>query len=105
MCPTAAARTPAPRGSSERSGRAWPVYEGLATISFETVGIWIEIPEAVKEIVAESGLHFMGGIHALEHAAIAMFPLFALCDRDDIGGISTTELPVGKQHTGISADR
>jgi DEAD/DEAH box helicase domain-containing protein len=33
----------------------------------------------------------MGGIHALEHAAIAMFPLFALCDRDDIGGISTPQ--------------
>jgi len=31
----------------------------------------------------------MGGIHALEHAAIALFPLFALCERDDVGGIST----------------
>jgi DEAD/DEAH box helicase domain-containing protein len=33
-------------------------------------------------------LHFMGGIHALEHAMISMFPLFALCDRNDIGGIA-----------------
>jgi DEAD/DEAH box helicase domain-containing protein len=31
----------------------------------------------------------MGGIHAVEHAAIALFPLFALCERDDVGGIST----------------
>jgi DEAD/DEAH box helicase domain-containing protein len=30
----------------------------------------------------------MGGIHALEHAMISMFPLFALCDRNDIGGIA-----------------
>jgi DEAD/DEAH box helicase domain-containing protein len=30
----------------------------------------------------------MGGIHALEHALISMFPLFALCDRNDIGGIA-----------------
>jgi DEAD/DEAH box helicase domain-containing protein len=30
----------------------------------------------------------MGGIHALEHAMIGMFPLFALADRYDIGGIS-----------------
>ena len=35
------------------------------------------------------GLNYMGGIHAVEHAAIALFPLFALCERDDVGGIST----------------
>jgi DEAD/DEAH box helicase domain-containing protein len=39
----------------------------------------------------------MGGIHALEHTLIAMFPLFALADRNDIGGISTPAHPqVGK---------
>ncbi|MDQ7785191.1 MAG: DUF1998 domain-containing protein [Desulfomonilaceae bacterium] len=61
----------------------------LPPLHFETVGIWIEIPDRVKNMVTDAGLHFMGGIHALEHAAISMFPLFALCDRDDIGGIST----------------
>ena len=61
----------------------------LPPVHFETVGIWIEIPDIVKQNVQAAGFNFMGGIHALEHAAIAMFPLFALCDRDDIGGIST----------------
>lgn len=55
---------------------------------FETVGVWLEIPDAVKAAVAAQGLHFMGGIHALEHALISMFPLFALADRYDIGGIA-----------------
>ncbi|MGO9569204.1 MAG: DEAD/DEAH box helicase [Desulfomonilaceae bacterium] len=63
----------------------------LPPLHFETVGIWIEIPDKVKDAIQSAGLHFMGGIHAMEHAAISMFPLFALCDRDDIGGISTPE--------------
>ncbi|MHC1741625.1 MAG: DEAD/DEAH box helicase [Syntrophobacteraceae bacterium] len=56
--------------------------------TFETVGFWIEIEPAVAKHVQDAKLHFMGGIHALEHALISMFPLFALCDRNDIGGIS-----------------
>jgi DEAD/DEAH box helicase domain-containing protein len=55
---------------------------------FETVGMWLEIPDAVKARVHQEGRHFMGGIHALEHVLIGMFPLFALADRYDIGGIS-----------------
>ncbi|WP_084058955.1 DEAD/DEAH box helicase [Desulfacinum hydrothermale] len=55
---------------------------------FETVGFWLEIEEAIVDKIRRADLHFMGGIHAMEHAAISMFPLFALSDRNDIGGIS-----------------
>jgi DEAD/DEAH box helicase domain-containing protein len=60
----------------------------LPPMVFETVGIWLEMDDFVREGVQRAGLHFMGGIHAAEHAIIALFPLFALCDRDDVGGIS-----------------
>jgi DEAD/DEAH box helicase domain-containing protein len=65
--------------------------------TFETIGFWIEIEPTITKWVEQRGLHFMGGIHAVEHAVIGIFPLFALCDRDDVGGISYTYHPqVGK---------
>ncbi len=60
----------------------------LPSQTFETVGFWIEIEPSVEKSVQASKRHFMGGIHAVEHALISVFPLFALCDRSDIGGIS-----------------
>jgi len=54
---------------------------------FETMGLWMILPEKISQQVKEAGMHFMGGIHAVEHASIALFPLFALCDRNDVGGI------------------
>ncbi len=55
--------------------------------TFETRGLWLEIEPEIKAYVEAKGGHFMGGIHAIEHGAIGIFPLFALCDRNDIGGI------------------
>ena len=69
----------------------------LPALTFLTIGFWVEIEPVLKGFVEEKGLHFMGGIHAIEHAAIGIFPLFALCDRNDIGGICYPHHPqVGK---------
>ncbi len=65
--------------------------------TFETVGLWWEMDDFIPKRLKSRGLDYMGGIHATEHAAIALFPLFAMCDRDDVGGISYPLHPqVGK---------
>ena len=58
-------------------------------MSFSTVGRWFIIPDAIKKETEEQGLEFDGRIHDVEHAMIAMSPIFAMCDRWDIGGLST----------------
>ncbi len=65
----------------------------LPPTSFETVGIWLELPGEIPGAVQRAGRHPMGGIHALEHTALSLFPLFALCDRHDVAGISYTQHP------------
>jgi DEAD/DEAH box helicase domain-containing protein len=57
--------------------------------TLETASVWWTVPDDVLE---ESGLEqadLPGAAHAAEHASIGLLPLFATCDRWDIGGVST----------------
>jgi DEAD/DEAH box helicase domain-containing protein len=65
----------------------------LPPLTFETVGLWLTIPDSLQEGVQGRAGHFMGALHAAEHAMIGLFPLLAICDRGDIGGISYTHHP------------
>lgn len=56
---------------------------------FETKALWFDIPDSLAHEIQSSGLDLLGGLHATEHAAIGVLPLFAMCDRSDIGGVST----------------
>jgi len=61
--------------------------------NFPTKALWFDLPQKAIDRIADSGLDFQGGLHACEHAAIGILPLFALCDRNDIGGVSTSFHP------------
>ncbi len=61
----------------------------LPPLRFITEALWFDLPQKGIDVVSEAGLDLAGGLHATEHAAIALLPLFALCDRNDIGGMST----------------
>jgi DEAD/DEAH box helicase domain-containing protein len=61
--------------------------------SLRTAAVWWTVPE---HVLAESGLapaDLPGAAHAAEHCSIGLLPLFATCDRWDIGGVSTALHP------------
>jgi len=55
---------------------------------FTTTGIWFKVDDRILSEVRKKGFSTGGALHATEHAAIAALPLFALCDRMDLGGVS-----------------
>jgi DEAD/DEAH box helicase domain-containing protein len=57
---------------------------------FETEAVWYGLSRDLVETLEKHQLDLAGGVHALEHASISLLPLFALCDRNDIGGVSTS---------------
>jgi len=60
---------------------------------FESVAVWFTLPEELHQKMLVDNKDFNGGIHAVEHGMIAMAPLYALCDRWDMGGLSTPNHP------------
>jgi DEAD/DEAH box helicase domain-containing protein len=64
---------------------------------FLTEALWFTLP--LELLPGEECLpRLPGALHAIEHGMIALLPLLAMCDRWDIGGLSTavheqTEMP------------
>ncbi len=58
-----------------------------------TVAVWWSLPGDALADVGVSPHRAPGALHAAEHAAIGLLPLIALCDRWDLGGLSTTDHP------------
>ncbi|WP_336025612.1 DEAD/DEAH box helicase [Halobellus salinisoli] len=72
----------------------------LPETTLRTTALYFTVPDDVEREMREMGgeYGFNGGIHAAEHGMISLFPLSFLCDRGDIGGLSTPHHP----HTGRS---
>jgi DEAD/DEAH box helicase domain-containing protein len=64
----------------------------LPETQFTTRALWYELPDAIafEEFPTEV---LLGALHAAEHSQIAVLPLLAMCDRWDIGGLSTNGHP------------
>jgi DEAD/DEAH box helicase domain-containing protein len=65
--------------------------------TLSTVAVAWTIPN--ERVLPVTGPDLGGAAHAAEHAAIGMLPLFATCDRWDVGGLSTELHPATGQLT------
>jgi DEAD/DEAH box helicase domain-containing protein len=61
----------------------------LPETNFPTQGLWYELPDELAGPQSLPPEVQLGALHATEHCQIAVLPLLAMCDRWDIGGLST----------------
>ncbi len=57
--------------------------------NFPTQALWYVLPDQMVGPAALPPEVLLGALHAAEHSQIAVLPLLAMCDRWDIGGLST----------------
>jgi DEAD/DEAH box helicase domain-containing protein len=61
--------------------------------TLDTLAVWWTLPPDRLEAAELQADDLPGAAHAAEHASIGLLPLFATCDRWDIGGVSTALHP------------
>ncbi len=95
--------------------RAVGLETGVPPLEMRTQLCWAEVPADVERAVtaAHSDYHnddcqdlpprlhgYLGGIHAIEHAMIAVAPLELTVDAADLGGLATNRLPDASESSG-----
>ena len=64
-----------------------------------TRACWYTMPLEVLEAAHIDTSEIVGAVHAAEHGLIGMLPLFTICDRWDVGGVSMALHPQTMQPT------
>jgi DEAD/DEAH box helicase domain-containing protein len=65
----------------------------LPASTLVTTGVWWTFGTDTLDAAEIADHDLPGALHAIEHASIGILPLFAICDRWDVGGISTPWMP------------
>ncbi|WP_248583665.1 DEAD/DEAH box helicase [Nocardioides sp. InS609-2] len=65
----------------------------LPARTLRTTAVWWTVPDRALEDSGLATADLPGSAHAAEHCSIGLLPLFATCDRWDIGGVSTARHP------------
>jgi DEAD/DEAH box helicase domain-containing protein len=61
----------------------------LPRSTLTTRAFWYQVPETLLAAAGVDRVDAPGALHAAEHAGIGVLPLFTICDRWDVGGVST----------------
>jgi DEAD/DEAH box helicase domain-containing protein len=65
----------------------------LPPLKFGTRAFWFTLSPDLASTITAAGFDLAGTLHGTEHAIIGVAPFHVLCDRRDLGGVSTPSHP------------
>eukprot|EP00216_Chloropicon_sp_CCMP2111_P004809 CAMPEP_0198238392 /NCGR_PEP_ID=MMETSP1446-20131203/4032_1 /TAXON_ID=1461542 ORGANISM="Unidentified sp, Strain CCMP2111" /NCGR_SAMPLE_ID=MMETSP1446 /ASSEMBLY_ACC=CAM_ASM_001112 /LENGTH=1212 /DNA_ID=CAMNT_0043920785 /DNA_START=261 /DNA_END=3899 /DNA_ORIENTATION=- len=70
----------------QRSGKVFDSVElTLPPVAYDTICVWIRIPDKARVEIEHQGKELRAGVHAASHALLNVLPLYLMCNRADVG--------------------